>query len=127
MGSISNTTNGIKCSRDYRINSNRNEFKYYNIDFDYAKKQESILRHDAMAYSYIFKLFIIDESKIIHLGATSCFVQDNGDLYLMKQCIELLLLKLLKVISILSNLSVEHKNVACLGYTFTSSTINNNW
>src|SRR5690606_37669610 len=51
------------------------------IDFDRVAELEASLRHDVMAHVHHFgELAGPEAAKIIHLGATSCFVTDNAEL-----------------------------------------------
>ena len=60
-----------------------------NIDFKRAKQEELERRHDVMAHVHTFAAAVSEESaKIIHLGATSCFVGDNTDLIVHKKSLE---------------------------------------
>eukprot|EP00483_Globobulimina_turgida_P010891 UN10912 len=56
-----------------------------NIDFAYAATEEKRLRHDVMAHVHTYGHQCPSADGIIHLGATSCYVQDNGDLYQIKE------------------------------------------
>ena len=87
------------------------------IDFQYAEQEEKKLRHDVMAHVHTFGHQCPESDGIIHLGATSCFVQDNGDLYQMKNAGNVLQSKLLKLIQALRNLSLEYADLPALGYT----------
>jgi len=87
------------------------------IDFQYAEQQEKKLRHDVMAHVHTFGHQCPESEGIIHLGATSCYVQDNGDLYQMKQAGLVLQSKLLKLIQALRNVSLEYADLPALGYT----------
>ena len=52
------------------------------IDFDCAAQREKEVRHDVMAHIYAYGKAAPGAAGIIHLGATSCYVTDNGDLIL---------------------------------------------
>ncbi len=88
-----------------------------NIDFEAAKKHEQRLRHDVMAHVHTFGDCCPTAMPIIHLGATSCFVTDNTDLILIRDALELVGKKLAQVISLLGRFAMEHRQLACLGYT----------
>ena len=47
------------------------------IDFAAAAAEESRTRHDVMAHVHVFASQCPNAAKIIHLGATSCYVGDN--------------------------------------------------
>lgn len=54
---------------------------------------------------------------IIHWGATSCYVTDNGDLLLLQQGLDILLPKLATAIYKLAQFADKYKDLPCLGYT----------
>lgn len=73
-----------------------------NIDFDYARKEERLLKHDVMAHVHTFAHCCPKAAPIIHLGATSCYVTDNADLICIKEGLNLLSKKLARTINVLS-------------------------
>ena len=87
------------------------------IDFDAARKHEIRVKHDVMAHVHAFGDQCPAASPIIHLGATSAFVQDNADLILMKNGMNILLKKLVNVIDALVVFAGKNKNLITLGYT----------
>lgn len=97
------------------------------IDYETAKKREKIVKHDVMAQIYAYGKQCENASKIIHLGATSCYVTDNADIIIMKEGLKLIKRKLLGVIKLLSDFSFKNKNTLSFIHTFTTSTINNRW
>lgn len=58
------------------------------IDWDMAKKIESEIRHDVMAHVKTYAAQCPKAAPIIHLGATSTYVTDNGDLILLREGLE---------------------------------------
>ena len=54
---------------------------------------------------------------IIHLGATSCYVGDNTDVILMREGLELVRRKLVRVIAKLAKFADENKALPTLGFT----------
>ena len=86
-------------------------------DFKVAAVEEKRRRHDVMAHVHAFGQRAPAAEKIIHWGATSCYVTDNADLIFLRDGLDLLLPKLAKAISKLSQFALEHKATACLGYT----------
>jgi adenylosuccinate lyase len=86
-------------------------------DFEVARVEEKIRRHDVMAHVHAFGAAAPAAAGIIHYGATSCFVTDNAELLLMRDAIDLLLPRLAKVIANLSKLAMEWKAEPCLAYT----------
>ena len=87
------------------------------INFDAARKHEIRVKHDVMAHVHAFGDQCPAASSIIHLGATSAFVQDNADLILMKNGMNILLKKLVNVIDALVVFAGKNKNLITLGYT----------
>ena len=87
------------------------------IDFDAVRQREEEVRHDVMAHVYVYGQAAPKAAGIIHLGATSCFVTDNGDLIIMREALRLLQGKLLEVLRRLRAFALEYRNTPCLGYT----------
>lgn len=88
-----------------------------NIDYDYAAKMESELRHDVMAHVHAYGKLCPKAMPIIHLGATSCYVGDNTDVIIMREGLELVRDKLVRCISKMSEFAREYKDVPALGFT----------
>jgi len=88
-----------------------------NIDFEYAALMEKKFRHDVMAHVHTFGKVCPKAMPIIHLGATSAYVGDNTDLILMKEGIQVVLKKIVNVISNLKNFAIKFKDTPTLGYT----------
>jgi adenylosuccinate lyase len=78
---------------------------------------EKELRHDVMAHVHHFGELAPSAKPIIHLGATSCYVTDNGDLMLYRQALAMLDRKLQRVLAALSEFARKHRDLSCLGYT----------
>ncbi|MGE0143612.1 MAG: adenylosuccinate lyase [Planctomycetota bacterium] len=74
-------------------------------------------RHDVMAHVEHFGELAPAAKGILHLGATSCFVTDNGDLMLYRRALEFLEQRLCATIAALADFAAVHRAVACLGYT----------
>lgn len=88
-----------------------------NLNLDRAKDLEKKLRHDVMAHIHAYSEQCPKAAPIIHLGATSCFVTDNGDTLIFQEAIRFVLGKLEKFIEALAAFCLQHKNLPCLGYT----------
>jgi len=88
-------------------------------DIDYAgvARHEKELRHDVMAHIHAFGDAAPAARPIIHLGATSQFVNDNTDLLLMREAMGLLVRGLVNVIDALARFAAEHRDLPCLGFT----------
>jgi adenylosuccinate lyase len=62
------------------------------IDFARVAELEAELRHDVMAHVHHYgERAGAEAGKIIHLGATSCFVTDNAELVMIRAGLELLM------------------------------------
>lgn len=91
--------------------------KLYDVDFEFAAKKESEFRHDVMGHVHAFGEVAPTAMPIIHLGATSCYVGDNTDLVQIRDALQLIKRKLVKVISILKQFAVKYRDLPTLGYT----------
>ncbi|MDR2167230.1 MAG: adenylosuccinate lyase, partial [Clostridiales bacterium] len=87
------------------------------IDFERAAEIERKVRHDVMAHVHAFGEQATTAAGIIHLGATSAYVVDNGDLIIQREALLLVRQKLLGVISHLANFAEKHKALPTLGFT----------
>ncbi len=88
-----------------------------NINFQDAEEKEKEIRHDVMSHVYAYGLQCPKAKKIIHLGATSCFVGDNTDIIVMKEALLLIRKKLINVIYKLSDFANKYKDLPTLGFT----------
>ena len=87
------------------------------IDFDAVADYEKRFRHDVMAHIHAFGDVAPAAKGVIHLGATSCFVTDNGDLIQMRRGLELLRGRLISVIRALATFAKQWRDEPALGYT----------
>jgi adenylosuccinate lyase len=87
------------------------------IDFGQAAAYERRLRHDVMAHVHAYGDACPAARGIIHLGATSCYVTDNTDLILLREALQLVRTRLVRVIETLGRFARRHRSLACLGYT----------
>lgn len=87
------------------------------INFDIAKRHELRVKHDVMAHILAFAEQCPNAGPIIHLGATSAFVQDNTDLILIRNGVKVLLKKLVNIIDALTIFAKKNRDVITLGYT----------
>ncbi|MFM7592655.1 MAG: adenylosuccinate lyase [Isosphaeraceae bacterium] len=87
------------------------------IDFEKVAGYEKKLRHDVMAHVHAFGDVAPTARPIIHLGATSCFVTDNGDLVQLRDALRLVRDGLVGVIDALARFADAWKKQPCLGYT----------
>ena len=87
------------------------------FDWERVAAIEKERRHDVMAHVQHFGELAPEAMPIIHLGATSCFVTDNGDLLVYRQALRMLEQQLCACIDALAGFARRHRAVACLGYT----------
>lgn len=87
------------------------------IDFDVISKKEAEIRHDVMAHIYAYGEAAKSAKGIIHLGATSCYVTDNADLYIYKNALIYIRNELVKVVKNLASFANKYKSVPTVGYT----------
>ncbi len=95
------------------------EMKKYSesINFELAEKYEREVRHDVMAHVHAFGDQARSAMPIIHLGATSCFVDCNSELMVMWDAIEIIKAKLVNVLDKLSSFALKYKDMPALGFT----------
>ena len=87
------------------------------IDYERAAQWEKKLRHDVMAHVHTYGEACPKAMPIIHLGATSCYVGDNTDIILMKEGLELVRDKLVRVLDALGKFADKYKSLPTLGFT----------
>ena len=87
------------------------------IDFAAAGRYERELRHDVMAHVHAYRDQCPTAGGIIHLGATSCFVTDNGELLQIREALRLTRRRLVVAIDRMARFAAETRDLACLGYT----------
>jgi adenylosuccinate lyase len=87
------------------------------IDFEAARAHEKRLRHDVMAHVHALGDVAPSARKIIHLGATSCYVTDNTDLILIREGLQAVRDGLAAAIDALGTFALRWKDLPCLGYT----------
>ena len=95
------------------------EMKAHAEDFDYAKADayERQVRHDVMAHVKTFGDAAPKAAPIIHLGATSCFVDCNSEVMIMRDALDIITRKLVNVMEKLKNFALKYKDVPTLGFT----------
>ena len=91
--------------------------KIDDIDFDAAAGYEKKLRHDVMAHVHAYGDQCPAARSIIHLGATSQFVNCNTELMLVRDSLELVATRLAGVIDALGAFAEQHKSLPTLGFT----------
>ncbi|HWB78219.1 MAG TPA: adenylosuccinate lyase [Nannocystaceae bacterium] len=88
------------------------------LDLERVAELESKLRHDVMAHVKHFgELVGPGAEKVIHLGATSCYVADNAELVMMRDGLDLLMDRLVAVIEALRRFAIQHRALPTLAFT----------
>ncbi|HEX7009498.1 MAG TPA: lyase family protein, partial [Phycisphaeraceae bacterium] len=87
------------------------------IDYDRAAHYEHKLRHDVMAHIHALGEQAPAARPIIHLGATSQFVNCNTELIQIRRSLELVAGKLATAIDRLAAFAQQHKSLPTLGFT----------
>jgi adenylosuccinate lyase len=87
------------------------------VDLEDIRRREKETRHDVMAHLASFGALCPAAKPILHWGATSAFVQDNGDLILMREGLDLVRKGLVNALDALARFARESKDLATLGYT----------
>ena len=87
------------------------------IDFEAAAAYEATFRHDVMAHIHAFGDVAASARGIIHLGATSQFVNCNTDMIVMREALQILLGRLVNVIDALAAFAAKHRDLPCLAFT----------
>lgn len=87
------------------------------LNLDVAKEYERVRRHDVMAHVEAYGDQCPDAKKIIHLGATSCFITDNADVILIREALQLVARRLASTIDAMGTFAAQHRALPCLGFT----------
>ena len=87
------------------------------VDYERAEQYERQVRHDVMAHVKAYGDVAPNAAAIIHLGATSCFVDCNSELMILHDGLEILLKKLVNVIDKLKKFALKYKDMPTLGFT----------
>lgn len=87
------------------------------INFETAQQYEREVRHDVMAHIKAYGEQAKSAMPIIHLGATSCFVDCNSEIIIIDDALKIIKAKLLNVINNLKTFSLKYKDLPTLGFT----------
>ena len=87
------------------------------IDYEAAARYERELRHDVMAHIRAWGNHCPKARGIIHLGATSCFVDDNGDLIAYRDALRQIRSLLVNAIAAMARFAAAQKDTPVLAYT----------
>ena len=95
------------------------EMKKYaeDINYDLAEEYERQVRHDVMAHVKAFGEQAPSAKPIIHLGATSCFVDCNSEVMIIADALEIIKVKLVNVMDKLAAFALKYKDMPALGFT----------
>ncbi|OIW29455.1 adenylosuccinate lyase [Coniochaeta ligniaria NRRL 30616] len=108
---------GLEGISDEALQQMREHLVLTDEDFEVARVEEAIRKHDVMAHVHAFGVAAPAAAGLLHLGATSCYVTDNAELILMRDAMDLLLPKLATCIHKLSAFALETKDIPTLGFT----------
>ncbi len=106
---------GVDIITDEMINE-MNEEKN-NINLQKIDEYEKRFHHDIMAHIHTFGDLCPNARKIIHLGATSNFINDNVDLILIQKSLQFILLKEKELFTLMKEKSFEYKEIPTFAYT----------
>ena len=95
------------------------ELKAYaeEIDYELAAQFEKEVRHDVMAHVKAYGEVAKTAKPIIHLGATSCYVNCNAEAIMLSDALDIILKKLVNVMDKLKKFALKYKDVPTLGFT----------
>lgn len=87
------------------------------INYADAERREREVRHDVMAHIYAYGVQAPLSKGIIHLGATSAFVTDNGDLIQMAEGMGLFRARLVNLMAKLRAFAWQWRELPTLAFT----------
>ena len=95
------------------------ELKKYaeEINFELAQQFEREVRHDVMAHVKAYGAQATKAMPIIHLGATSCYVNCNAEVIMLDDALEIIKTKLVNVMDKLKKFALAYKDLPTLGFT----------
>ncbi len=95
------------------------ELKKYaeDIDYELAAQFEKEVRHDVMAHVKAYGAYAKKAMPIIHLGATSCFVDCNAEAIMIDEALDIVISKLVNVMDKLKKFALAYKDMPTLGFT----------
>lgn len=88
-----------------------------NIDYAKAAEYENKFRHDVMAHIHTFGEVAPAAAGIIHLGATSQFVNCNTDMIQTREALQAIMVHLVTVIDSFAKFAEKWKDQPTLGFT----------
>ncbi len=87
------------------------------IPFERVREIERRTRHDVVAHIHAFGEQCPTAAPVIHLGATSCDVTDNGDLIQWREALGVIRRRATHAVRALRDLAEREAARPCLGYT----------
>ncbi len=87
------------------------------IDYERVRAIEAEIRHDVMSHLRAFGELCPSAKPIMHLGATSAFVGDNTDLIQLRDAVDIVLRRLVRLIGTLRRFALDQRDTATLGFT----------
>jgi adenylosuccinate lyase len=86
-------------------------------ELEAADRYERETKHDVMAHLHALGDVAPVARGVLHLGATSAFVGDNGDLILLREALRLLARRTVRVLGRLARFARAYRDLPCLGFT----------
>jgi adenylosuccinate lyase len=93
------------------------EAHLFDIDFEAAAREESRTRHDVMAHVLVYGVAAPAARGIIHWGATSAYVADNGDLIQMREALGLVERRLAALLRRMRDFALEYRHLPTIAWT----------
>lgn len=87
------------------------------IDYAAAERYERETRHDVMAHIRAWGDACPKAKPIIHLGATSCFVDDNADIIAMREGLRQIRSLMVNAVALLADFAETYRETPTLAYT----------
>ncbi|VDM55451.1 unnamed protein product [Angiostrongylus costaricensis] len=87
------------------------------IDWHKIREEERRLKHDVMAHNHVFGAICPRAAGIIHLGATSCYVQDNADIIVIRESVNQILRRAAIVLDRMAKFAEREKSHVTVGRT----------
>ncbi len=102
---------------DAQLDAIRNNLELTPDQLARAATIERELRHDVMAHVHLLGELAPEAKPIIHLGATSQFVNCNAETLLLKDALHLVCVKAARAIDVLADLAETHRDLPTLAFT----------
>ena len=87
------------------------------INYDNVAKYENETHHDVVAHLREFSDHCPDAKRILHLGATSCYITDNADILIMRDALNNVIVSLDNITNTLTSYAERYNNVPIVGKT----------